>query len=42
MTEPKQPANDKKPQTPENTDPKTFNTTPRLNPDIDYINRTLP
>ncbi len=42
MVEQKQPADDKQKQRPKDSDPKGFNTTPKINPDIDYINRTLP
>jgi hypothetical protein len=42
MVESKQSANTKNPPTPKKLDPKTLNTTPKINPDVDYINRTLP
>lgn len=41
MVEPKQQAQSK-PQNPKKLDPKSLNTTPKINPDVDYINRTLP
>lgn len=42
MADSKQSSRDTKQQPAKKLDPKTLNTTPTLNPDIDYINRTLP
>lgn len=42
MVQPKQPASAKQPQTPPEREPKTLNTTPSLNPHVDFVNRTLP